>query len=265
MNRAHASIVMLAASAGLSGCANLPLVGNLGERIAPMLPAFVRDRLFPAQAQAGPADGAQSPDAAIVQHRHPIPAQVQSAATGTGSAPIATEDPQVVQASEVAVNIQFDHLRTLGLEDLYLGQTAQALKSFQEALALRPGDKNVDDLIGLIQHPPASDLGLDAWGSGASPKTAPETSFANLDQGSALDSGQSGALAPPLPQPPSGLAPGGQISGSSGAANPASSNNPEASLMSLPPSVQLKPVAPPPSKPAPVIRAPAFQVPIPHR
>ncbi len=212
--------LILAIPSFLAGCANVPLVGDLAARLEPLLPGFIRDRLGLSSADTSTSQ----PTSASFGHGH-RPAQQDQSATAVASAD-ATQDVQALYDHYVSVNTDFDHLRTLGLEDLYAGRTADAITAFHQALALRPGDTNVTALLNLAEHPgdssgagfgsptgnaggysDGSSAGMSAGGSGGSvaqssggswnsaPAVLPQAAPANFGMGSG-----GGSLPPPLPR-----------------------------------------------------------------
>lgn len=87
----------------------------------------------------------------------PIPHARRQPVAGTASASVtgqATPAPDEI-ARWAERNRQFDRLRTMGLMQLYAGQSAAALDNFKKAQALRPNDPQIAELIDLTLHPAA--------------------------------------------------------------------------------------------------------------
>ena len=243
--------LILAIPSFVAGCANVPLVGDLAARLEPMLPGFIRDRL--GMSSAGNSPTPTSPSASFdrghgQQRQGPGATEIASAD--------ATQDIQALYDHYVSVNTDFDHLRTLGLEELYAGQTAAAISAFHQALALRPGDTNVTALLNLAEHPG------DSGGGGGSP-AGDGGGFSDGGSGGAAAGGSGGAVAPgsggswnsaPAVLPPAAAPANFGLGADAGSLPPALPQVAPGAL-SLPSYVHLRPV--PPVAPAP--SAAAFQ------
>lgn len=168
--------VLLATSMAMTGCVDLPVVGNVGEQLKPVLPEFIRERLFGSEDQASTAR--VEPVKRLRRRRlgRVAPAaQAGSAGAEAGGLPVAPqENVAALYEQYLTRNMEFDHLRTQGIEQLMSGQTEKAIQSFKAALAKKPGDKSVEDLLQLAENPPIRPLdGGSALPGGAGPGTVP--------------------------------------------------------------------------------------------
>ncbi len=213
----------------------MPLVGDVAARLESLLPGFIRDRLGMSSAGNSSAPNSSS----SFDSRRGLERTGQSA-TGVASAD-ATQDVQALYDHYVSVNTDFDHLRTLGLEDLYAGHTAHAITVFHQALALRPGDTNVTALLSLAEHPGDSSGG--GFGSGAgnaggySDGSSGGGSASGFGESAAQSSGGSWNSAPAV-VPPAAVANFG-----AGSLPPALPKV-DPGALNLPANVRLQPVAP---------------------
>ncbi|MBU6428633.1 MAG: hypothetical protein KGR26_06470 [Cyanobacteria bacterium REEB65] len=145
----------MAAAVATAGCVDLPLVGNLGERLKPLLPAFVRERLF-ASATADSGDAAPTLPVRLHPRRGSQLAAIPASAAVAVAMASPSPDPQALFEQYLELNTTFDHLRNEGLQALYTSSsrgTARAIGYFKEALKLRPGDRNVLALLAMAEHP----------------------------------------------------------------------------------------------------------------
>ncbi len=157
MRRNLITAVLLALSTALTGCVDLPIVGNVGEQIKPILPEFIRDRLFASEEHASPTKVAP-----VKRQRR---RRLNSAATTAAARDTTGVVPQTPRENVAALyeqfltrNMEFDHLRTQGIEQLISGQTDKAIGTFKAALDKKPGDKSVEDFLHLAENPPLRPL-----------------------------------------------------------------------------------------------------------
>lgn len=172
MRRKLVAAALLAMSTALTGCVDLPVVGNLGEQIKPILPEFVRERLFGSEVAATKVEPAARPRRRRANRTLPAAA---AGADPTGVTPQAPrENVALLYEQFLTRNMEFDHLRTQGIELLLSGQTDKAIQSFKAALAKKPGDKSVEDLLQLAENPPIRPLdGGAGISGGAIPDSVP--------------------------------------------------------------------------------------------
>lgn len=174
MRRKLVTAVLLALSTALTGCVDLPVVGNLGDQIRPILPEFIRDKIFPADQTAATTKAAP----AKRQRRRRLNNSSPTAAAGADTPDVTPETPRenvaVLYEQFLTRNMEFDHLRTQGIEQLISGQTEKAIESFKAALAKKPGDKSVEDLLQLAENPPLRPLdGGEGIPGGTMPDSVP--------------------------------------------------------------------------------------------
>lgn len=144
-----------AAVTTLTGCADVPVLGSVGQALSGVT--------APVMAALDPLIGRFLPkhdDAAAPAAPQPLRPRRRRAVAAAGQGPqAATESAQTAEARAAAAaaawsdrNRKFDHLRTEGLSQLYGGQTAEAIKTFKEAQALRPDNAQITRLIDLCEH-----------------------------------------------------------------------------------------------------------------
>lgn len=185
-SRLQRAAIAAATILSLTGCADLPVVGGLGETLsgvtAPVM-ALLDPVLSPFFPKAEP-----TPDPTLLSRRRrrrpltPEGTAAASASVGTGSAQVA---PAVAYAAWAERNKRFDRLRTEGLMRLYRGQTTGAMEAFKQAQALRPEDVQIGRLIALVQNPSAASpvSGLRGIPGGAPRVQLPDSGTSGLPPG----------------------------------------------------------------------------------
>ncbi|MBI6546315.1 MAG: hypothetical protein HY692_05940 [Cyanobacteria bacterium NC_groundwater_1444_Ag_S-0.65um_54_12] len=138
-------IWLLTVSLTITGCS------ELGEQIKPLLPDFLRNSLFPTQEE--PSAPSMVP---VPRSRHPrkLAGTIDSEPASVSRLPALQNNHEQYRVR----NMEFDHLRTTGIDLLYAGETDRAIKVFKEALKKKPGDKSVENLLRLAEHPPTGKL-----------------------------------------------------------------------------------------------------------
>ncbi len=146
--------------ASLTGCGELPLVGDLGASMSgvteslaslPVVGQFLPQPEPTPRPRPTPRPGRRRVVAAAAANN---PAVTSPDATDS-PAVIVAQNPQAVFSAWAERNRRFDKLRTDGLMQLYNGQTAGAIHSFKEAQALRPHDSNIGTLVSMASNPSA--------------------------------------------------------------------------------------------------------------
>jgi hypothetical protein len=153
--------VLVAVSTALTGCVDLPVVGNIGEQVKPMLPEFIREKLYPPEEAASSAARTATATPRRRGRKLNLAADVaRNAGNAAGDAEAAPAAPReniaVVYEQYLTRNMEFDHLRTQGIDYLIGGQTDKAIVVFKQALAKKPGDKSTEDLLHLAENPPVN-------------------------------------------------------------------------------------------------------------
>ncbi len=152
--------LLTAASVTLTGCVDLPVVGNLGEQVKPYVPDFIRERLYgPDQHVAetpSAAPGAQRRRRRNLRNQGQTAAQTAPGEAHEAAAPARRQDVAALYEQYLTRNMEFDHLRTQAMEQLISGRTEKAIETLKQALAKKPGDKSAEELLHLAQNPPTS-------------------------------------------------------------------------------------------------------------
>jgi|GEM_PF-1722015 hypothetical protein len=138
----------------LSGCADVPVLGNVGQALSGVT-APIMGLLDPVIGRFLPKhDDAPAATATAPRRRT---RRLPGAAPAAGTAP-ATESAEAIAARAAAAatawserNRQFDHVRSEGLLALYQGRTADAIKSFKQAQTLKPDNAQIASLIKLCE------------------------------------------------------------------------------------------------------------------
>lgn len=158
----------LVVAVSLGGCAGVPVLGGLSEKVAGLVEPL-RNVLQPILGGILPKPEAPASTPLVAHHL------ARRAAATVAGGPVATAsvvDPSVVFAQWAARNREFDRLRTNGLICLYDGDTASAIEHFRRAQALRPEDEQIASLLNLALHPVPRKRSMD-FGLGGSPPGAP--------------------------------------------------------------------------------------------
>ncbi|HEY9899385.1 MAG TPA: hypothetical protein V6D00_09410 [Pantanalinema sp.] len=168
----------------LNGCADLPVVGGLGESLAGVT-APVMAMLDPVLAPFFPkVEPTPAPMMPRRRRRRPLTPEGTAVATGSVGTESVQVAPAVAYATWAERNKRFDRLRTEGLMRLYRGQTGGALDAFKQAQTLRPEDPQIARLVALVQNPPAPSpiTGLRGMPGGA-PNAQPDSGASGLPPG----------------------------------------------------------------------------------
>lgn len=206
-SRALKGVMLTSLVVSLTGCGDLPVVGNLGATLSAVA-APVMGLLDPVIGQFIPkAEPTPPPPRPRPRPRRRAVAAANNPAVTTPGATdsavvAAAQNPQAAFAAWAERNRRFDKLRTDGLMQLYNGQTAGAIQSFKEAQALRPHDPSIVSLVALASNPSAFKSDGGGVSAAGAPPSLPQPEAPGLPAGAAgvvnqlLNGGQSAGDTP---------------------------------------------------------------------